>query len=89
MGVALWILCGVATFVAARAIAPGRPNRFAAELVIALVVAFAAGLAASAMDFGGWGELDWRAALFAMTCSLAAIGANRVLSLMTRGSARS
>ncbi len=82
MGVALWLLCGVAAFAASRAIRPARPDGYAAELIAALVVAFAAGLAATALDFGGWNEVDWRAGAFALLCAMAAIGAARVVRLL-------
>ena len=84
MGIALWLLCGVAVFGASRAIRPGRPERYAGELLAALLIALAAGVAATALDFGGWNEIDWRAGLFAATCAFAAIGCARALRVMMR-----
>jgi hypothetical protein len=81
MGMALWALCGVAVFAVVRAIGAGRPDGLLAELLGAIVVAFAAGLAATALDFGGWNEIDWRAGLFVTACSLAVIGIGRTLRL--------
>lgn len=84
MGVALWLLCGIAVFAVCRAIAPGRPRGLASELAVALAVSFVAGLAASALDFGGWAELDWRAGAFVVACSFAAIGISRTVGLASR-----
>ncbi len=84
MGVSLWLLCGVVVFAASRAIRPARPDGYAGEFIAALVVAFAAGLAATALDFGGWNEVDWRAGAFALLCAFAAIGAVRMLLLLMR-----
>ncbi len=84
VGVALWLLGGVAVFAGSRAIAPGRPAGLALELVIAILVSFAAGLAASARDFGGWAELDWRAGAFVIVSTFAAIGISRSIHLATR-----
>ncbi len=82
MGVALWLLCGVAGFAASRAVRPARPDGYAGELTAALLVAFAGGLASTALDFGGWNEVDWRAGAFALLCAFAAIGAMRMLRLL-------
>ena len=84
MGVALWLLCGVAAFAAARSIRSGRPDGYLTELLTALLLAFAAGLAATALDFGGWNEVDWRAGTFALFVAFAAIGTVRLLRLLTR-----
>jgi hypothetical protein len=84
MGVALWLLCGVAAFAAARAVPPGRPAGFAGEFVTALLIAFGAGLAATALDFGGWNEVDWRAGAFTLIAAFAALGAGRLVRFLTR-----
>ena len=83
MGVALWLLCGVAVFIVARAIGAARPARFIGELTLALIAAFAAGLLASALDFGGWSEVDWRAGAFVISVVFAAIGISRAARLMS------
>jgi len=49
-----------------------------------MLVSVAAGLVATAFDFGGWNEIDWRAALFVAICALAAIGCVRLVRLMRR-----
>ena len=85
MGIALWLLCGVAVFAAARAIPAARPERFMAELLVVVVISFLAGLGATSLDFGGWGEVDWRAGAFVILCGFAAIGCSRAIRVaMTR-----
>ena len=89
MGIALWLLCGVAVFTASRAIAPARPDRFLGELLVVTLVSFLAGVVATALDFGGWGELDWRAGAFVILCDAAAVGFRRAVRLaMTRRAAQ-
>ena len=41
------------------------------------------GVAATALDFGGWNELDWRAAVFSALGSLALVGLMRMISMRT------
>jgi hypothetical protein len=74
----------VAVFAASRAIPPGRPPRYGGELITALLISFGAGLAATALDFGGWNEIDWRAALFVAACAFAALGCHRAVRLALR-----
>ena len=74
MGVALWLGGGLAAFLLARIIPLGRPAARTQELVFATVTAFVAGVAATAMDFGGWAEADWRAGVFAFLGALAVAG---------------
>ena len=89
MGIALWLLCGVAVVAASRAIAAGRPEHFGGELLLAIAVSFLAGLGATSLDFGGWGEVDWRAGAFVILCAAAAIGCSRAIRLaMTRRAAQ-
>jgi hypothetical protein len=77
MGAAVWIAAGAAAFLIARIIPLRRTRRFVPELIVSILAAFLLGVAATALDFGGWKELDWRAALFAFLGSMAAIGAMR------------
>jgi hypothetical protein len=74
MGVALWLGGGLAAFLLARIIPLGRPPGRVAELAIATVTALVLGVGATAMDFGGWAEADWRACAFALLGALAAVG---------------
>ena len=77
----MWLLCGAAVFTASRVIAPGRPARFFTELLLVIAASALAGLAATALDFGGWGELDWRAAVFVVLCDFAVIGLSRAIRM--------
>jgi len=79
MGAALWAAAGVVAFLTARIIPLGRPVRFAPELVVTLVTASILGALATALDFGGWNEPDWRAVTFVFLGSSAALGAMRAL----------
>jgi len=83
VGIALWFLCGLAAFAVARVV-PFARRRPWGELTIALLAALALGIAATALDFGGWNELDWRAGVFCFFGSFAGAGAVRaVQSLAT------
>jgi hypothetical protein len=79
VGIGLWLLSGLAASALARNVPLARPPRAAAELLVGLTAAFLLGLLATAMDFGGWKELDWRAALFVFLGTLAALGASRLV----------
>ena len=79
MGVALWLACGLAAFLFARIVPVLRPAQRWRECVAGIVTAVIAGLAATALDFGGWNELDWRAAAFAFLCAFAAVGVVRIV----------
>lgn len=65
----------------ARIIPHGRSRRWIGELAAAVIVAFLLGVVATALDFGGWKELDWRAGLFAFFGAFAGAGLVRVLSM--------
>ncbi|HET7435130.1 MAG TPA: hypothetical protein VFN10_10520 [Thermoanaerobaculia bacterium] len=79
MGAALWLAAALVAFAAARLIPRGRRG-WLAELVAALVVAIAAGFAATALDFGGWAEPEPRAGLFALLAAFAATGFVRLVT---------
>jgi hypothetical protein len=82
MGVAVWLVAGGAAFFVARIVPSGRRAAVeAVEAVAAIVAAAGAGLAATALDFGGWNEPDWRAGLFVFCCAAAAIGVIRLIRL--------
>ena len=83
MGVALWLACGLAAFLIARLIPPGRSG-WITEAVIAIVTGSLLGVVATALDFGGWNEADWRAGLFVVFGSFAAVGALRAVKSTTR-----
>jgi hypothetical protein len=81
MGLVSWLVSGVAAFAVARIVPPCRTSRWRGELIAALLCAVAAGAMATALDFGGWNEVSWRAALLALLAALAAAGALRTLRL--------
>jgi len=83
MGIGLWTGCAAVVFLSARSVPFGRPGRWIWELIAALTSALLLGLVATALDFGGWNEPDWRAGLFVVFGSAAAIGVMRILSLST------
>jgi nicotinamide riboside transporter PnuC len=79
MGIALWLGCATVIFFIARSVPYARPRRWIGELVTALISAMAMGVTATALDFGGWNEPDWRAALFVVFGVAAIIGAMRLI----------
>jgi hypothetical protein len=81
MGIALWLGCAVAVFFAARNVPFARYARWLVELFAALASALALGAVATALDFGGWNEPDWRAALFVLFGSAATVGTIRFVRL--------
>lgn len=78
MGLTLWILAGLITFTLTRFIETAR-RPWLTELSVSMVTALAAGLAATAMDFGGWAVADGRSFAFAGLISLLAIGTSRAV----------
>jgi hypothetical protein len=53
-------------------------------LLVALVASLLAGFTATALDFGGWAEIDWRAGAFVICCAFAGVGSARALHLFTQ-----
>jgi hypothetical protein len=84
MGAALWACGGLAAFLVARIVPAGRPRRFVTELTTALITALILGITATALDFGGWKEAEWRAPLLILFGALSAIGGGRALAMRTR-----
>lgn len=84
MGVASWVVSGIAAFLIARIIPFSPQTRWKTELVTAVLAALIAGAAATILDFGGWQELDWRSAAFAFCAALALAGVVRAIT-MARG----
>lgn len=85
MGLALWLGCGAAAFLSARIVPLLRPPAWWPELTAALVTALLLGALATALDFGGWREPDWRAGLFAFLGAFAAAGLARLTIARTSG----
>ena len=73
----MWFATGVAAFLLARVVPLRRTRRWMPELIVSVVIALAFGVAGTALDFGGWNELDWRCGAFTTLGALAALGAMR------------
>jgi len=84
MGIALWMTCAVAVFFTIRTVRFARPDGWIGELFTAIISALLLGGIATALDFGGWNELDWRAGVFVAFGSFAIAGAIRAGRLFTR-----
>ena len=83
VGVVLWAACGIAATIVARIIPVLRQTQWLSDLLLSFFAAILGGLAATALDFGGWNEPDWRAGLFSFACALAVTGWTRVIKLRT------
>ncbi|HUJ14924.1 MAG TPA: hypothetical protein VL284_14150 [Thermoanaerobaculia bacterium] len=81
MGAALWITSALSVFAFARIVPPGRTRNYLIELIVAVFAALALGVIATALDFGGWRDPDWRAAAFVLLGTAAATGAARAVRL--------
>ena len=77
MGLASWLAAAACAFLLARIVPFNRSPRWTAELIAALLIALLLGGVATALDFGGWNELSWRAALLAFFGALAVVGFGR------------
>lgn len=82
MGPLTWTLAGLAAVIAGRAILLFRKHSLV-ETLVGCVTGFAAGLAATALDFGGWSELSWPASVFAFGCAAAAIALLRLVAALS------
>src|SRR4051794_26847802 len=78
MGIALWLFAGGTACMLCRVIRKLR-QPFISELLVALFFCPILGGIASAGDFGGWRELDWRAGLFVLLGSFTAVGLFRLI----------
>ncbi len=79
MGAALWFAAALSAFFVARMVPAGRRHDYLYELLLAILASLICGSLATALDFGGWREAEWRAALFALCGALAVIAAYRAL----------
>lgn len=83
MGIALWVVAGFTACAVTRPVAVGR-TRWAGELAASIAAALALGVSATALDFGGWKEPDWRAAVFAGCGALTAVALVRLTAVTRR-----
>lgn len=74
---------GFVVFAATRGVGMGR-TRWSRELAASIVTAVIFGVVATALDFGGWNEADWRAGVFALCGALTAIAVVRLTRLTRR-----
>jgi hypothetical protein len=81
MGTLFWLASGLLAFFFARIIPLGRGRSWSPELASALAASLALGVVATALGFGGWRELDWRAGMFSFFGALAASGIVRALAV--------
>jgi len=79
VGVALWVAAALLALVLARSV-PALRARLWIEAAVALVTGLSLGLLATALDFGGWNELDWRAGVFVFLGSAAAVAIARLIA---------
>jgi hypothetical protein len=80
----MWAVGGLVAFAFGRILKSGGALAWPAELAIAVGAAIGFGLIASAFDFGGWRELDWRTGVFALAGASLIIALARAVRLMTR-----
>lgn len=78
MGTALWLVSSVTAFLVARMLPWRRRSHRLGELSVSIATGLALGVLATALDFGGWKEPEWRAGLFVFLGALAAAGAFRL-----------
>jgi hypothetical protein len=81
MGLLLWIVSGLLAFGMAKSLRSGGALPWPIELAISIAAAVLFGFVATAFDFGGWKELEWRAGLFGLFGSAALIALARVANL--------
>jgi peptidoglycan/LPS O-acetylase OafA/YrhL len=84
MGIVIWLMAGALAFGAGMLMKSGFALRWPVELAIALAAAAVFGLIATAFDFGGWNEPEWRAAVFCFFGAGAVLAVARLARLATR-----
>jgi MFS family permease len=85
MGIGLWVVSSIVALFLARMAPWRRRRRWIGELLVAVVAGLACGAAATALDFGGWREPDWRAGLFVLFGALALVGVFRLTIAASSG----
>lgn len=79
MGTISWLVAGLLAFFLAQIIPRGREGRIWKEALGAIGAALLGGMAATALNFGGWKVLEWRAAAFAFFAALSFLGLLRIV----------
>lgn len=78
LGLISWMSAAAVAIAAARFVRSGRRPLWV-EITVGIIAALLAGIAATALDFGGWSEADPRAFTFSLLVALAALGLLRAL----------
>lgn len=78
MGALTWVVASMAAVLLAHWMPIRRRHAAALEAVVAIIAGVICGIGATALDFGGWTEPDWRAALLAFFGAFALVGALRI-----------
>lgn len=79
MGLLTWLAGSLAAFLAGRLIPLGRNTKWRGEALAAALGGILGGVAATALDFGGWKEPDLLAATFAALLGFAAVAIQRMI----------
>ena len=87
MGLGSWIAAGIVAFALARLLAV-RPSRAWLEIATSVLASLLFGFAATILDFGGWQEMEWRAAAFAFLGGATSIALLRLIALRRESPAR-
>jgi hypothetical protein len=82
VGIATWLAAAALALAIGRTVLSRSPRSLRIEIPLVSLAACCYGLVATALGFGGWNEIDWRAALFAF------LGALTILPLARIGAAR-
>ncbi|HXG58427.1 MAG TPA: hypothetical protein VNL91_05355 [Thermoanaerobaculia bacterium] len=80
MGVAVWIASGAAATLLARIVPPRHPWS-GIDPALSGLSAIGFGTLATLLDFGGWREPDWRAALFVFLATFGLAGVRRTVQI--------
>jgi hypothetical protein len=80
MGLVTWIAVAAVAAMLARLLPLGRPPSWRTDLAAAVVAAVAAGIAATALDFGGWRAADLQPLPFVAAAAFAGIAIGRILA---------
>jgi hypothetical protein len=86
VGIATQTVAGLLALVIARIVPFARPRRWWIELIVCLFGSLAAGMIATALDFGGWATFDWRAAFLGFVTAILMSGVTRITLLLSKPS---
>lgn len=81
MGIGIWLLSAAAAAAVTQIIPAGRDGRWVVESLLAIGVGLMLGVLATALDFGGWNEIDWRAAALSALGGFLAVGVSRLIRM--------